>query len=450
MDAVLLARLQFALTIGFHFIFPPLTIGMAWVIVLMLGRARRSNDPFDQQLARFWIKIFTLSFAVGVATGITMEFQFGTNWANYSRFVGDIFGAPLAIEAVFTFFLESTFLGVLLFGEKRVSRNFYWLAAWLVALGSTLSAFWIIVANSWQQTPAGYEIVDGRAQLTSFVDVVFNPSTVPRFLHTFDAALISGSLAIAGMAAWMLLKRRHVELATRSLRLALLVTLVASLLQIGLGHAHALQVIHTQPVKFAAFEGMWETQDHAPLTLLGWPDAEAETTHFDVHIHPWVSIMAGLSPTTRVQGLKDFPRAERPPLLILFWSWRFMVGTVFVFLGISLLGLWLLRRNALVANRRFLWLLLLASPLPLLANEVGWIAAEVGRQPWAVWKLLRTDQAHSPVVPAGQIVLSIVLLCAVYALLFGVWIFVLRRKLLKGPDDVTSAAASAPPAEVTP
>ncbi|MBN2361969.1 MAG: cytochrome ubiquinol oxidase subunit I [Deltaproteobacteria bacterium] len=450
MDAVLLARIQFALTIGFHYIFPPITIGMAWIIVAMLHRAGRSSDALDLQVARFWIKVFALSFAVGVATGITMEFQFGTNWADYSRFVGDIFGAPLAAEGILAFFLESSFLGVLLFGEKKVSPRCYRFAALMVAIGSTLSGFWIIAANSWQQTPAGFEMVDGRPRLTSFIDAVFNPSTLPRFCHAIDGALITGSFFVVGLSAWLLLRRRHVEFARRSAAIALVVGLVASAAQIGLGHWHAVQVARDQPAKLAAFEGLWETQRNAPLTLVGIPDAEGEQTRHAIGIPGLLSLLVGLSTETEVKGLKEFRPEDRPPLFLPFWSWRAMVGLGFYFVAFSALGVFLWWRRRLVDFKPYQYLALITIPLPIITNELGWISAEVGRQPWVVQGLLRTAQAHSPLVPAGQIVFSILLLCAVYALLFAVWIYVLRRKLLRGPDQVAPVDQATAAAAVTP
>ncbi len=245
MDPVLLARIQFALTIGFHFIFPPLTIGLSWLIVSILAKHKKTGDEFYRRMAHFWVKLFALSFAVGVATCITMEFQFGTNWAEYSRFVGDIFGAPLAAEGILAFFLESSFLAVLLVGWNRVSVRVHRFAAWMVAIGATLSAFWIIVANSWQQTPAGYHIVNGRAELTNFAAAVFNPSTIPRYLHTVDAALITGAFFMLGVSAWYLLKKRHIPFAKESLRLGLIFGFVASVVQLELGHLHGVQVAFT-------------------------------------------------------------------------------------------------------------------------------------------------------------------------------------------------------------
>jgi cytochrome d ubiquinol oxidase subunit I len=364
-----------------------------------------------------------------------MEFQFGMNWARYSRFVGDIFGAPLAAEGVFAFFLESSFLGILLFGERRVSRRVYWFSGLMVAVGSTLSAFWIVVANSWQQTPAGFHIVNGRAELVDFWAAVFNPSTVPRFLHTVDGALMAGAFFIMGLSAWFLLRGEHRKFAEKSFTIALVAGFLASAVQVPLGHFHAVQVAETQPVKLAAFEGLWETQTNAPLLLLGLPNAEKERTDFAVELPGLLSIGVGGSTDTEVAGLKDFPKEEWPPLYPTFFGFHLMVGLGFYFIALTGLGLLLLWRRRLFENTLFLKVAFLSIPLPVIANELGWIAAEVGRQPWIVQGLMRTDEAFSTVVPAGQILVSIGLFTVVYALLFCVWIFLLRRKLQKGPES---------------
>ncbi|MFC1705754.1 cytochrome ubiquinol oxidase subunit I [Planctomycetota bacterium] len=442
LDPVFLSRLQFALTICFHYIFPQLTIGLAWVIVWMTTRYVQTGDEAFRRMSRFWIKVFALSFAVGVATGITMEFQFGTNWANYSKFVGDVFGAPLAAEGIFAFFLESSFLGILLFGEQRVSKRVYWLSSVLVAVGSTLSAFWIIVANSWQQTPAGYEIVGGRAQLVDFWAAVFNPSMIPGFLHTIGGALVTGTLFVVGLSAWYLLRKQHVEFAKRSLIIGLVGGFVFAVATVPLGHLQAVQVAKNQPEKLAAFEGHWETTTHAPLLLVGIPNAEEERTDFAIHLPNLLSIGVGGSADTEVMGLKDVPRDERPPLIISFFSFHLMVGLGMYFIGLTGWGLllWLLGR--LYDSRLFLKIALLSIPLPFIANELGWIAAEVGRQPWAVYKLMRTADGISPTVPAAQILFSIIMFSVIYALLFCLWIFALRRKLLKGPEDFSTPDAN--------
>jgi cytochrome d ubiquinol oxidase subunit I len=271
MDPVLLARIQFAFTVGFHYIFPPITIGMAWFIFYFMNRYLKTGDEIFGGQARFWLKLLAVTFAVGVATGITMEFQFGTNWADYSRFVGDIFGAPLAAEGIFAFFLESTFMGVMLFGWHRFSRKTLWFASLMVALGSTLSAFWIIVANSWMQTPAGYEIVNGRAELTDFFTAVFNPSTLPRYFHTIAGCLVNGLFFTMGISAYYLLKGRHTDFARRALVASVTAGFAASVAQFGLGHWHGVQVAHTQPEKLAAFEAHFETMQKAPAILIDFP-----------------------------------------------------------------------------------------------------------------------------------------------------------------------------------
>jgi len=434
MDPVLLARIQFAVTVGFHFIFPPLTIGMGWLIFYFMNRYRKTKDEFIKGIARFWIKIFALTFAVGVATGIVLEFQFGTNWAAYSRFVGDIFGAPLAAEGIFAFFLESTFVGVLIWGWKRFSARTLWFASLMVAVGATLSAFWIIVANSWMQTPTGYEVVGGRAELTDFWAAVFNPSTLPRYLHTVVACLITGAFFMMGISAWYLIKQKHVEFAKRSLKVSLVAGFIAALLQLPLGHYHAVQVAQTQPEKLAAFEGLFETQKEAPLLIFGIPDAEERTVHAAVKIPGLLSFLVGFDTQTEVKGLNDFPQDEWPPLGLTFYSFHLMFILGLYFIGLTALGLFLLWRKKLFDNKLFATLAFFSIPLPLVANELGWIAAEVGRQPWIVYRLLRTSEAISVTVPAGQILASLIMFSAIYLLLGALWVFLLRREVKKGPE----------------
>jgi cytochrome d ubiquinol oxidase subunit I len=399
-------------------------------------RFLKTGDCVYQQLARFWTRLFAITFALGVATGITMEFQFGTNWAAYSRFVGDIFGAPLAAEGVFAFFLESSFLGILLYGESRVSRKVYWLSSLLVAVGATLSAFWIVVANSWQQTPAGYHLVNGRAELTSFFAAVFNPSTLPRYAHVIAGALVVGTFFVVGVSALMLLKRRHVAFAERSLKSAIIPFLASVFLVMGIGHHHAIQVARTQPAKLAAFEGVWETGSGVPLLLFGVPNAQTEKNDWAIGLPNGLSYMVGLSKDTRIQGLKDFPPAERPPLLPTFFSFHLMIylGGWFALLGVT--GLFLLWRGTCATNRLYLTAAALSLPLPFLANELGWMAAEIGRQPWVVYNLMRTRDAVSAAVPAGQILASIILFSLIYTLLFGVWLYLLKRQIDKGPQPL--------------
>jgi cytochrome d ubiquinol oxidase subunit I len=442
-DALLLSRIQFGLTVGFHFIFPSVTIGLSWLIVIFMTRWLGSGKEEDGSLARFWIKLFALSFAVGVASGVAMEFQFGTNWADYSRFVGDIFGAPLAAEGVFAFFLESAFLALLIFGWGRVSRRMLWLSSVLVAAGATLSAFWILVANSWQQTPAGYRLVDGRAELTSFLDAVFNPSTVPRFLHTVDATLIAGSFFVMGISAWFLLRGRHTEFAKRSFKPALVIAFVTSVLELGFGHYHAVQVAETQPEKLAAVEGLFETQKRAPALLFGVPDAEEETVHAAVEIPAGLSLLAHFDADAEMTGLKDFPRDEWPPLGLTFYPFHLMVALGMFFIGFTAAGVLLMWRKRIfeggVLPRLFLKAAVAAIPLPIIANELGWITAEVGRQPWVVYRLLRTSDAFSPAVPARQVLLSLSAFSLLYLLLIFAWIYLLRREMRRGPEPAAAA-----------
>lgn len=431
MDPVLLSRIQFALTVGFHFLFPPLTIGMAWIIVWMMTRYMRTGSELYRNMARFWVKLFALSFVVGVATGITMEFQFGANWAQYSRFVGDIFGAPLAAEAVIAFFLESTFLAVLVLGWNRVSPKVHWFSSLMVAVGSTLSAFWILVANSWQQTPAGYHIVNGRAELTSFREAVLNPSMWPRFFHTMDAAMVTGAMFVMGISAWFILRKQHLSFAKESLRIALVAMFAASVLQLPLGHWHGMQVAATQPEKLAAFEGHFNTQKCAPgivFCILDPPE-----TRYTVAIPGLLSILAYGDYNATVKGLSDFPREEWPPVAPTFYSFHLMVGLGMYFCALGALGLYLLWRRRLFNNRLFLKLALWSIPLPFVANNLGWIVAEVGRQPWIVYKLLKTRDAISVTVPATQILFTIIMFCAIYALLFFAWLAVLKREMRRGP-----------------
>jgi cytochrome d ubiquinol oxidase subunit I len=433
-DATLLARLQFAVTAGFHYIYPQLTIGMSWLLVWMMARYARTGLPADRRLARFWTHVFAIGFAVGVATGVVMEFEFGMNWAGYSRFVGDVFGAPLAAEGVFAFFLESTFLGMLLFGWKKLSPKVHLLSSAMVALGSTLSAFWIIVANSWQQTPAGFEMAHGKPHLTSFAAAVFNPSTVVRFLHAVDGALIAGSFFVLGLAAWYMLRRRHVEFAAASMRIALIVGLIAVGVQFFIGHSHAVQVYRTQPAKLAAFEGHFDTEANADLLVFGIPDPSADRMLLRIPLPGMLSYGVSGDFNTVIKGLKDFPRDQWPPIALTFYPFHLMVGLWVVMMVVTVWGAGLLWRNRLAESRAFHWLALLATPAPIIANELGWITAEVGRQPWIVYGLLRTAAGVSGAVSAGEVLFSLVFLSLVYACLFAVWIFLLRNTLRKGPD----------------
>jgi cytochrome d ubiquinol oxidase subunit I len=333
-------------------------------------------------------------------------------------------------------------MGVLLFGWKRFSTKTLWVASLLVALGSTLSAFWIIVANSWMQTPAGFHIVNGRAELTNFAEAVFNPSTLPRFFHTVDSCLIAGAFFMLGISAWYLGKGRHVEFAKRSLKVSLVVGFIASIVQLGIGHWHGVQVAQTQPEKLAAFEAHYETQKNAPMILFGIPDEEGEKVDAAIKIPSLLSIMVGNSPDTVVKGLKDFPRDERPPVTPVFVSFRLMFFMGMYFIGLTSLGLLLLWKNKLYDNKLFMKLAFWSLPVPIIAIELGWIAAEVGRQPWIVYRVpgMRTSEAVSLNVSAGEILFSIIMFGIIYALLGFLWIYLLRRAVRKGPEEILGSA----------
>lgn len=439
MDAVLLARLQFAMTVGFHFLFPPITIGLAWLLVIVETLGWRSGDVTYERIGAFFAKILGLTFAVGVATGIVMEFQFGTNWSAYSRFVGDIFGAPLAAEAIFAFFLESGFLGLYLFGRRRVSKGVHWFSILMVAIGATISAFWIIVANSWQQTPAGFVLRNGRAELVSFADAVFNPSTLVRFFHTMDAALTTGAFMMAGIAAWLLLKKREVPLARKAMTLAVVFGLVVSVLNVmPFGHEHARQVAHSQPEKFAAIEGLYTGQNGAPMVLFGYPMTPPPELRAKIEIPGLLSWLAFGDINAPIKGINEFPPENIPPLWLTFVSFHNMVILGMYFIAVTAFASWKIYKKTFWESQRLLRLFVWSIPLPLIACQLGWIAAEVGRQPWIVYGLLRTDQAVSVTVSAGEILFSLILFAVIYLALGSLYVFLLAKKIQHGPDPIVS------------
>ncbi len=437
MDAVLLSRIQFALTVGFHFIFPPITIGLAWLLVVIEGWGWRTGQVSWQRLGVFFGRLFGLTFAVGVATGIVMEFQFGTNWAGYSRFVGDVFGSPLAAEGVFAFFLESSFMGLYLFGRKKLSKGMHWFSILMVAVGATISAFWILVANSWQQTPAGFTIIGGRAELASFTEAVFNPSMWPRFFHTIVAALVSGAFFMTGISAYQILKNRQSEYFLKTLKLGVVAAALFSLLSIfPTGHIHASQVAHTQPEKFAAIEGLYTGHENgAPLVLFAYPTDPPPKLHGKIEVPNLLSWLAFGNPNAPILGLSDFPPDRVPQgaeLWLSFVSFHNMVLLGMWFLALSAGTALLMGFGKIPRMRWVLWLWVLSIPLPVAACQLGWIAAEVGRQPWVVYGVLKTEQAVSVSVSAGEVLFSIILFGLIYLLLGSLWIYLLIRKTKQG------------------
>lgn len=436
MDSVLLARIQFAFAAGFHFLFPPTTFGLSFIIVILETFYYKTHHEIYKKLSTFLIKILGLVFVMGVATGITLEFAFGTNWSEYSRMVGDIFGAPLAAEGVFAFFMESIFLGVLVFGREKVSKGMYLLSAFLVFFGSHLSGLWIIIANSFMQTPAGYEIVNGRAVLTDFFEAAVNHSTVVRYFHTLLAGWITGSLFTAGIGAWYLIKNKHTEYAKKMINVALILFIFSGIVQLFSGHQHSVQVAKTQPEKMAAFEGLWETQKNAPLALFGIPDEAKEKTHLYIGIPGLLSFLVHFDKDAEIKGLKDFPEDERPPVFLSFTSYHIMIGLGMLFVLLAVISGFLLYRKKIWDTRWFLKALIFSIPLPYIANEFGWIAAEVGRQPWAVYRVLKTADAASVVVPAWQILLTLVIFVLIYSFIFWVFMRLLLKIIRKGPEGI--------------
>ena len=415
MDPELLARIQFALTAGFHFLFPPLSIGLGVFLVVAQGFALKTKDPVWRALADFWTKIFALVFAFGVATGIVLEFEFGTNWARYSRFVGDVFGSPLAAEAIFAFFMESCFLGIVLFGRKKVSEGFHYFSVVMVCLGAHLSALWILVANSWMQTPAGFTLVETenglRAEITNFWAMVFNPSTLDRLWHVLTAAWLTGAFLVLSVSAWHLLKKRGVPVAERGLKTALAISAAAIVLQFASGHASAMLVEKVHE----------EARTVRGLTVPGV-----------------VSVMLGkgleVTPETRLLGLNDVPAENRPPLQLTFQGFHWMVYCGVVMFALAGTGMLLWFRGRLLASRRWLALCVPAFLLPQLANQAGWIATEVGRQPWIVQGLLKTKDAFSTNVSCGQLWFSLIFFSLIYAGMLALFIFLLLKKIRNAPE----------------
>jgi cytochrome d ubiquinol oxidase subunit I len=439
MDVLTLARLQFALTISFHYIFPPISIGLGMILVAMEGSYLATKKPLYHAMTRFWVKIFGLVFAIGVASGIVMEFQFGTNWATYSRFVGDVFGSALAAEGIFAFFLESGFLAILLFGWDRVSPRMHFFSTLMVSLGSIFSAIWIIVANSWQQTPAGHHIVETaagkRAEVTSLMEVVFNPSTLDRLSHVLSAAFQTGAFLLISVSAFYLVKQRHTEFAKASLKIGILVALLASPLQLLTGHASAMGVAQNQPAKLAAFEGHYPASAPADMHLFGWVNEQQERVEFSVALPGMLSWLVFGDTQKPVTGLQAFPPEDRPPVNIVFQTYHAMVAIGMALIALSLLGAFYWVRGKLVHARWLLWMFVFSVGLPQLANQLGWMSAEIGRQPWIVYGLLRTRDGLSKVVGAGETLASLVMFLLVYGLLFALFIYLLDHKIRRGPVD---------------
>lgn len=442
LDAVTLARIQFAATALFHFLFVPLSVGFGLILAILETKAYRTRDAHDEALARFWLRLFTGTFAVGVATGITLEFSFGTNWADYARFVGDIFGAPLAAEALFAFFLESVFLGILLFGRNRVSRKLYLASGWLVWIGSCLSALWIIIANSWMQTPAGYEVVEteagSKAVMTDFFAAAFNPSTLPRYAHTVIALLIMGALVCVAIGAYYLLKNRENPFGRRLVSIGTVAGIVCTVLMMPAAHSQAVVVADNQPAKLAAMEGQYESGP-VELSLVGWVDEKNETT-YSIAIPGGTSFLATGDFDAVYPGLNDFPADERPQgVNLVFQSYHLMVALIGVIVVVLVLSA-LVAKGKLGNSKWPLRIMMVGWVAPILAIEFGWVTAEFGRQPWIVQGELKTVDAVSASVPVEQLVITLVLFVVVYALIYALWLRSMVKTVKCGPETYLEPA----------
>lgn len=437
MDTEILARIQFAFTIAFHYIYPPLSIGIGLIMVIMEGLYLKTGEKAYEVLTRFWLKIFAITFGIGVATGIIMEFEFGTNWAVYSKYVGDIFGSALAAEGLFAFGLESTFLGILIFGWNRVSPKVHFISTIGVFFGSMFSAVWIVVANSWQQTPAGYHIVgegfSARAEVTDFWAMVFNPSSVDRIIHTWQGAFLAGAFLVLSVHAYYIVKGRYVEISKRAFKIALIVATIVSFTQLISGHSSADGVAVNQPAKLAAMEGHYAKSAPADLYLLGWVDDETQEVT-GLAVPGGLSFLVHQDFEAPVTGLNAFPKGDRPGQVnAVFQFYHIMISIGMFLIALTFYASFLWWRGKLFETKWLMWIFSFSVILPQIANQVGWFAAEMGRQPWIVYGHLRTSEGFSQEVSSNQIMFSLALFTIVYTLLLLLFLYSLNKKIKQGP-----------------
>ncbi|MES2272847.1 MAG: cytochrome ubiquinol oxidase subunit I, partial [Chlamydiota bacterium] len=439
MDVLTLSRIQFAINTCFHYIYPPMSIGIGLILVLMEGLYLKTKDIKYKEMTSFWIKIFALTFALGVATGLVQTFAFGTNWARYSRFVGDVFGSALAAEGVFAFFLEAGFLGILLFGWDKVGPKLHYFATICVCLGAHFSAVWIVVANSWMQTPAGFTIVNSptgpRAQVTEFWKMVFNPSSVDRLCHVVLGCWLTGAFLVISISAYYLLKGQHRQITQSMMRIGLAFGMTSLILQLISGDSSARLIAKFQPAKLAAFEGVYKTEPSTPISVIGWVDKKNETVHA-LKVPGALSFLTHRDLTTPVQGLDQIPRDEWPNVPFVFQTYHIMIAMWGLMFLIALLGIWHWKRRTLEKKKWLLWSMIFSVGLPHIGQQCGWISAEVGRQPWIVHKLLRTSDGVSANITASQVGGSITMFIIIYLLLFALFLFLLNAKIQHGPEEI--------------
>jgi cytochrome bd ubiquinol oxidase subunit I len=435
MDPVFLSRLQFAAATMFHFLFVPLTLGLSILVAYMETKYARTGKENYLRMTKFWGKLFLINFALGVVTGITLEFQFGTNWSKYSAYVGDIFGSLLAIEASVAFFLESTFIGIWIFGWKKLSAKAHAGVMWIIAFAGNMSAVWILLANGFMQNPVGYVIRDGRAELDSFFALITNKHGILEIIHVIPSALLLSAFFIMGVSAWHLLKKQHLDVFEPSFRIGLVVGLVSAVLVAVTGDMHGVNVSKTQPAKLAAMESHWETQTRAPLVLFAIPDEENERNRIEIGAIPGILSFLGFHDfNAKVTGLRDIPKDERPPVLPTFIGFRTMVGLGTLFILLTVYG-WF-KRNKLLENPTYLKIMMFSLPLPYIAIEMGWIVSEVGRQPWIVYGLMKTADAVSP-ISTTQVFTSLMGFILVYGLLGAVGFYLMAKTVKEGPEAAT-------------
>ncbi len=452
MDILTLSRWQFAITTVYHFFFVPLTLGLSILVAIMETQYVRTGQEVYKRMAKYWGKLFLINFAVGVVTGIVQEFQFGMNWSEYSRYVGDIFGAPLAIEALSAFFLESTFLGIWIFGWNKLSKPLHAATIWLVAIGSNLSALWILIANSFMQHPQGYTISGGRALMTDFGALVFNPYVWQQFPHVFTAGVTTGAFFVLGISAYFLWRKKEVDFFQRSFKIAAVAGLVASLLVIGVGHAQTQYVIQTQPMKMAAAEALFKSENPASLSLFTITDEVNRKNLVDIRIPYALSFLSYNSLEGEVKGMLDIqsayekqygPGSYIPSINLNYWAFRIMVGAGFAMLGIAAFLVFQSWRKKLDKPAWVLRFLPFVIALPYLANTFGWILTETGRQPWLVFGLLKTENAVSPILTPGLVLASLIGFTVVYGVLMAVDVFLLVKFAKAGPPTEAAEASTA-------